>query len=90
MINSKLFLIIFILRTNVLQYNIYIHRIGSDIMDEKLLRFFKLIGFNDIIAFEEASLKDMVINRKEHTWLLRINAKNIINVYSNVLRKLRQ
>ena len=53
-------------------------------MDEKLLRFFKLIGFNDIIAFEDASLKDMIINRKEHTWLLRINAKNIINVNSMI------
>ena len=49
-------------------------------MDEKLLRFFKLVGYNDVIAFEDAHLKDMVINKRENTWTLRINAKSIINL----------
>ena len=34
-------------------------------MDEKLLRFFKLVNYNDAIAFENASLKDMIVNTKE-------------------------
>lgn len=51
-------------------------------MDEKLLRFFKKIGYNDAIAFESASLRDMEINRKEHSWLININAKEIININS--------
>ena len=51
-------------------------------MDEKLLRFFKLVGYNDVIAFENAHLKDMVINKRENTWTLRINAKSIINLTS--------
>lgn len=49
-------------------------------MDEKLLRFFKLVNFNDVIAFENATLKDMIVNRKENTWTLRITAKEIISV----------
>lgn len=49
-------------------------------MDEKLLRFFKLVNFTDVISFEDAALKDMVVNRKENTWTLRINAKNIIDL----------
>ena len=49
-------------------------------MDEKLLRFFKLVNFTDVISFEDATLKDMVVNRKENTWTLRINAKNIIDL----------
>jgi len=44
-------------------------------MDEKLLRFFKLVNYNDVLAFEQATLKDMVVNRKENTWTLRIIAK---------------
>ena len=28
-------------------------------MDDKLLRFFKLVGYNDVIAFEDAKLKDI-------------------------------
>lgn len=51
-------------------------------MDEKLLRFFKKIGYNDAIAFENASLRDMIINRKEHSWLININATEIININS--------
>lgn len=51
-------------------------------MDEKLLRFFKLVNFNDAIAFENATLKDMVVNTKENSWTLRIIAENIININS--------
>lgn len=49
-------------------------------MDDKLLRFFKLVNFNDCLAFEDATLKDMVVNRKENTWTLRINAKDIVDL----------
>ena len=51
-------------------------------MDEKLLRFFKLINFNDVLSFEDAKLKDMVVNRRENSWTLRIMAPNIIPVNS--------
>lgn len=51
-------------------------------MDEKLLRFFKKIGFNDAIAFENASLRDMEINRKEKTWLINIKSTEVININS--------
>lgn len=51
-------------------------------MDDKLLRFFKLVNYNDAIAFENATLKDMVVNTKENTWTLRINADELINITS--------
>lgn len=58
-------------------------------MDEKLLRFFKLVNYNDVLAFEQATLKDMVVNRKENTWTLRIIAKEIIPIQSMLqLRRL--
>lgn len=58
-------------------------------MDDKLLRFFKLVGYNDVIAFENAHLKDMVVNKKENTWTIRINADSIINLNSMLnLKKL--
>ena len=44
-------------------------------MDEKLIRFFNKINYNDIAQFEDAKLVNMVINKKENTWLLNINAK---------------
>ena len=49
-------------------------------MDEKLIRFFNKINYNDIAQFEEAKLVNMVINKKENTWLLNINAKEIIDI----------
>ncbi len=58
-------------------------------MDEKLLRFFKLVNYNDAIAFENASLKDMIVNTKDNSWTLRIIADNIINISSIInLKKL--
>ena len=51
-------------------------------MDEKLLRFFKKVNFNDAISFEEAALKEMSVNTKANTWTLHINAKNVINIKS--------
>lgn len=58
-------------------------------MDEKLLRFFKKVNFNDAIAFEDASLKEMLVNTKANTWTLHISAKNIINIKSMLsLKKL--
>ncbi len=58
-------------------------------MDEKLLRFFKLINFNDVISFEDCHLKDMVVNRRDNTWTLRISSKEIIPIESMLrLKKL--
>jgi len=58
-------------------------------MDEKLLRFFKLVNYNDALAFENATLKDMVVNTKENSWTLRLTSENIININSMMnLRKL--
>ena len=47
-------------------------------MDEKLLRFFKLVNYNDAIAFENASLKDMIVNTKDNSWTLRIDRKSVV------------
>lgn len=51
-------------------------------MDDKLLRFFKKINFNDAISFENAKLDTMVINRKNNSWLIKIKADELINVNS--------
>ena len=51
-------------------------------MDEKLINFFKLINYNDIIAFENATFKEMAIRDNGTTWVIRINAKEIIPVKS--------
>lgn len=56
-------------------------------MDDKLLRFFKKLNFNDILFFENASLKDMSINKQENTWTVRINSSEVIPV--NVMVKLK-
>lgn len=53
-------------------------------MDEKLLRFFKKINYNDVIAFENAKLQEVVINRKNNTWLLRINAPEVVSLPSMI------
>ena len=49
-------------------------------MDERLLRFFKKINFNDVSSFDEATLKECVVNKKESYWTLKINSANIINI----------
>ena len=51
-------------------------------MDERLLRFFKKINFNDVSSFDEATLKECVVNKKESYWTLKINSANIININS--------
>lgn len=51
-------------------------------MDDRLLRFFKLINFNDVIAFENATLKEMVVNTKQNFWTLRIHSSEVININS--------
>ena len=51
-------------------------------MDERLLRFFKKINFNDISSFDECTLKECVVNKKENYWTLRITSENIININS--------
>ena len=51
-------------------------------MDEKLLRFFKKINFNDAIAFENCRLKECAINRKENTWTIRIIGDELVPVQS--------
>ena len=51
-------------------------------MDERLLRFFKKINFNDVASFDECTLRECVINKKGNYWTLKIDANNIINVNS--------
>lgn len=53
-------------------------------MDDKLLRFLKLINYSDVLAFENCRLKDMVINKKDNTWTLRIIGDDLVNVDSMV------
>ena len=60
------------IRTNlcVLVYNNSNDYQGGYIMDERLLRFFKKINFNDVSSFDEATLKECVVNKKESYWTL--------------------
>ena len=51
-------------------------------MDEKLLRFFKKINFNDVIAFEDTHLEDVVVNRKNSTWLLHLKSSKVVPLSS--------
>ena len=51
-------------------------------MDERLLRFFKKINFNDVASFDECTLKECIVNKKDNYWTLKINSKNIININS--------
>ena len=51
-------------------------------MDDKLLRFFKKIGFNDIISFENASFESCIIHKKTNAWTIKISAPEIIPVSS--------
>lgn len=53
-------------------------------MDERLIRFFKKINFNDISSFDECTLKECIVNKKENYWTLKINSTNIININSLV------
>ena len=56
-------------------------------MDDKLLRFFKKISFNDVEAFENCHLKECVINRKENTWTIRIIGDELVPVSSIIQLK---
>ena len=51
-------------------------------MDERLLRFFKKINFNDVASFDTCTLKECIVNKKDNYWTLKINADNIININS--------
>ncbi len=51
-------------------------------MDEKLLRFFNKINFNDIMAFEKCHFKECAINPKENTWTIRIIGDELVPVSS--------
>lgn len=53
-------------------------------MDEKLIRFFNKINFTDIEAFVDSKLREVVVNKKLNTWLIRIDAKEIINLESMI------
>ena len=48
-------------------------------MDERLLKFFKKIGFNDIVSFEDAEFISCTIHKKENTWTINMSAPEIIN-----------
>ncbi len=51
-------------------------------MDEKLIRFFKKIGFNDIVSFENASLESCTVHKKTSTWTIKIKAPELIPLSS--------
>ena len=51
-------------------------------MDEKLLRFFKKIGYNNAIAFEDATFLNMEIDNKKKQWTINIKAPEVININS--------
>ena len=48
-------------------------------MDERLLKFFKKIGFNDVVSFEDAEFISCIIHKKENTWTINMSAPEIIN-----------
>ena len=51
-------------------------------MDERLLRFFKKISFNDVASFDECTLKECIVNKKDNYWTLKIFSPKIININS--------
>lgn len=51
-------------------------------MDEKLLRFFKKIGFQDLESFDEASLDKCIVSKKNNSWKIVIKSDNVINIDS--------
>jgi len=53
-------------------------------MDDKLLRFFKKINFNLVDSFEDATLSQCIINRKDNSWRIVIKSPEIIPVEAMV------
>ena len=51
-------------------------------MDERLLRFFKKINFNDIASFDECTLRECIVNKKDNYWTLKIDSINLVNINS--------
>ena len=53
-------------------------------MDEKLLRFFKKINFNDVASFDEVKLVNCVVNSKNNTWTINLISNEIVPVHAMV------
>ena len=51
-------------------------------MDEKLLRFFKKINFNDVASFDEVKLVNCVVNSKNNTWTINLKSEEIVSATS--------
>ena len=51
-------------------------------MDDKLVRFFNKIGFNEIDAFKDSSVVKVTINKLEETWNVYIENNNYVNIDS--------
>ena len=51
-------------------------------MDEKLLRFFKKINFNDVASFDEVKLLNCVVNSKNNTWTINLSSAELVPVYA--------
>ena len=53
-------------------------------MDEKLLRFFKKINFNDVASFDEVKLLNCVVNSKNNTWTINLSSNDLVPVHAMV------
>ena len=49
-------------------------------MDDKLLRFFKKINFNDVASFDEVKLVNCVVNSKNNTWTINLESSEIVSI----------
>ena len=53
-------------------------------MDDKLLRFFKKINFNDVASFDSVKLVNCVVNSKNNTWTINLSSNDIVPVHAMV------
>ena len=51
-------------------------------MDDKLVRFFNKIGFNDIDSFKDSKVTKVTINKLDETWNVYITNKRVVNINS--------
>jgi len=49
-------------------------------MDDKLVRFFNKINFNNIDSFKDSRVTKVTINKTDITWTVYIENKNVINI----------
>jgi len=53
-------------------------------MDDKLIRFFNKIGFNEIDSFKDSKVVKVTINKKENTWNVYIENEFPVNINSAI------